>query len=188
MRSRGVKVGWAITAMAVLLSGCGITRSDAPVTLKGDHRLKMVSPGDEDKVQIPVTVKWSVTDFPAANGNHFGLFVDRAPLGARKDLRWRICSEQEKQPIQPGEDRRPCKDDRKTVFLTDKTEYTFNCFEPKINSPKRTRYQHEVSVILLNGNDERVGEAATTVKFDVTEAQEKKCRGFDVGNSSNVQS
>ena len=61
-------------------------------------------------------------DFALANGNHFAVFVDRAPLGARKDLRWRICSEQEKQPIQPGEDRRPCKDDRKTVFLTDKEE------------------------------------------------------------------
>ena len=90
--------------------------------------------------------------------------------------------------MQPGEDRKPCKDDRKSIFLTPETSHTFDCFEPKLNSSKRTRYQHEVTVIMLNGNDERVGEAATTVKFNVSEQQEKKCRGFDVGNSSNVQS
>ena len=178
----------ALAVMAVVLSGCGITAKDAPITIKNDRRLHMVSPGDEDKVSIPVTVKWRVDSFPIANGNHFGVFVDRAPLGARKLLRWRICSEQEKQPIQPGENRSLCKDDRKTVFLTDKPEYTFNCFEPKINAPSRTRYQHEVTIILLDGNDQRVGETATSVKFDVPEAAEKKCRGFATGSSNNVQS
>ena len=82
-----------VAALAVLLSGCGITRTDAPITLKSDRRLKMVSPGDEDKVNLPVTVKWEVKDFPLANGNHFGLFVDRGlqdRRGARSPpLRWR---------------------------------------------------------------------------------------------------
>src|SRR5205823_887670 len=122
------------------LSGCGITSTQAPITLRSDRRLKMISPSDEEKVTLPVTVKWAVRDFPLAAGNHFGVFVDRAPLAARKDLRWRICGEQEKQPVQPGEDRRPCKDDRKWVFLTAEASKTFTCFEPKDNASKRTRY------------------------------------------------
>ena len=168
----------AAFAITVVMTGCGITDVQAPVTLRSDNRLKMVSPDNEEKVGLPVTVKWEVKDFDLSNGNHFGVFVDKAPLGARKDMRWRICTEQEKQPIQPGEDRRPCKDDRKQVFLTPEPSYTFECFEPKVNAPERTRYQHEITVILLDVNDARVGEAATTVVVEVDEAAEKKCRGF----------
>src|SRR3954453_7309278 len=128
MKRRGLVLA-VVAVAAVMLSGCGITSTDAPITLRSDKRLKMVSPGDEEKVTLPVTVKWAVTDFPIANGNHFGLFVDRAPLGAGKELRWRICGEQEKQPVQPGEDRRPCKDDRKTIFVSARPPPPFQCVD-----------------------------------------------------------
>jgi hypothetical protein len=165
-------------AAGVVLPACNVTAVQAPITLRADRRLKMVSPKDEDKVRLPTKVTWAATDFDTSKGNHFGVFVDRSPLGPRKDLRFRICTEQEKQPVQAGEDRKPCKDDRKTVFLTNETSFTFTCFEPKVNAPKRTRYDHTVTVILLDASNKRVGEAATSVKFQVNERDEKKCRGF----------
>jgi hypothetical protein len=167
-----------VATVATMLSGCGITRVDAPLTLHSDRRLKMTAPKDNARVGLPVTVSWDVTDFPNIAGNHFGLYVDRAPLGAERDLRMRICGEQEKQPVQPGENRKVCKDDRKTVFQTAETSYTFTCFEPKYTAPKRTKHQHSVTVILLDANNRRVGEASTSVTFNVDAAAEKKCRGF----------
>ena len=170
----------AVVALAagVLLPACNVTAVQAPITLRADRRLKMVSPKDEDKVRLPTKVSWAVKDFDLSNGNHFGVFVDRSPLGPRKDLRFRICTEQEKQPVQAGEDRKPCKDDRKSVFLTRETSYSFDCFEPKLNAPSRTRYDHTVTIILLDAQNKRVGEAATSVKFEADKRDEKRCRGF----------
>ena len=111
-------------------------------------------------------------------GNHFGLFVDRAPVGQKKLVRLRVCTEREKLPPQLGEFRKVCKDDRKTVFFTSKTTFTFPCFDPRFTAPERERNKHTVTVVLLSPDNRRVGQAASTVRFDVDDSDAKRCRGL----------
>lgn len=163
---------------ALVAAGCGITRVDAPITFSADRRLEITSPSAEESVDLPVQVRWDVEDFQLTDGNHFGLFVDRVPIGPRRSVRLRVCTEGEKLPPQIGSFRKVCEDDRETVFFTDERSFRFRCFDPQFDRPKRTRDLHSVSVVLLDRNGRRVGEAVDTVKFRVDEAQVKRCRGL----------
>lgn len=167
-----------LLVLAAVVTGCGITRVDAPITFAADRRLEITSPGPEESVDLPVRVTWDVEDFDLSGGNQFGLFVDRVPIGPRRDVRLRVCTEGEKLPPQAGSFRKLCKDDRKSVFLTGETSFRFTCFDPQFDKPKRTRDVHTVSVVLLDRNGRRVGEAVDTIKFRVDEAQVKRCRGL----------
>lgn len=176
MRSRLVLA--SALSIALLASGCGITRVDAPVTFSADHRLKIEAPKPEANVHLPVEVRWSVKDFPRQGGNHFGLFVDRVPVGPKRSVRLRVCTEGEKLPPQLGSTRKLCKDDRKSVYFATGTSYRVTCFEPRFTAPERTRNTHTVSIVLLDQNDRRVGEAVQTVRFRVDATQARRCRGL----------
>jgi hypothetical protein len=164
--------------IALLASGCGITRVDAPVTFSADHRLKVEAPKPEAAVHLPVEVRWSVSDFPRRDGNHFGLFVDRVPVGPKRSVRLRICTEGEKLPPQLGSTRKLCKDDRKSIYFASGTSFRVKCFEPRFTAPARTRNTHTVAIVLLDRNDRRVGEAVQTVRFRVDAAESRRCRGL----------
>lgn len=150
-----------------------LTRVDAPFTLRSDDRLEIVSPSDADEVDLPVTVKWRVSDFPLTDGNGFAVFLDRAPVGVRRQLSLKTCP-----PIDPAapplvED---CDDDRESVFLASDTEHTLSCLAPR-EGPKRRRNVHEVVVILVDTNGNRLGEAAASVTFKVNEDAVSRCEG-----------
>ena len=177
--SRVLRGALALATVAVAVSACGFTRTDAPVSFKADHRLSFESPDQEDEVDIPVRLDWKVKDFPLQNGNRFAVFVDKAPVGPKRTVRIRLCTEGEKLPPQPGSERtKICKDDTERIYFADKTSLTLKCFEPRFDAPKRERDTHSATVVLVDRNDRRVGQAATTVRFHVDEEQEKKCRGL----------
>ena len=172
------RLAMALAAMVVLAGGCGITRIDAPVTFKADHRLDIVEPEPEEEVELPMEVAWDVEDFERTGGNHFGLFVDRVPIGPKRAIRLRVCTEGEKQPPQLGSFRKPCKDDRETIFFTTDTSFTFDCFEIRFDQPERSRNTHTVSLVLLDAEERRIGEAVDTIKFEVDEDDARRCRGL----------
>lgn len=111
-------------------------------------------------------------------GNQFALYLDRPPLGPNKQLRLRICGENEKKPISPGELRRPCHDDRESIFFTDGRLYNLECVNTNLFAPKRTRNRHALTVVLMNEDKRRIGEAAYTVNFEVNEQDARRCRGL----------
>lgn len=168
----------ALTALVIMVAGCGFTRVDAPITFSSDRRLEVTSPSPEDDVGLPVRVTWEVEDFELGGGNHFGVFVDRVPLGPKRSVRLRICTEGEKLPAQAGSFRKVCKDDRKEVFFTAEPFYEFDCFEPRFQAPKRSRNTHTVSIVLLDGDNRRVGHAIDSVRFEVDADDARRCRGL----------
>jgi len=177
--SRVLRSVFVLAVVAVAVSACGITRTDAPVSFKADHRLSFESPDQEDEVDIPVRLDWKVKDFPLRNGNRFAVFIDKPPVGPKRTVRIRLCTEGEKLPPQPGSERRKiCEDDIQRIYFADKTSLTIKCFEPRFSAPKRVRHTHSATVVLVDRNNRRVGQAATTIRFHVDEAQEKKCRGL----------
>jgi hypothetical protein len=165
-------------AIAITLAGCGITRTDAPISFKADHRLSFESPDQEDDVHIPVHLDWKVKDFSLRDGNHFAVFIDKAPVGPDRTVRIRLCTEGEKLPAQLGSDRTICKDEVQRILLTEKTALTLKCFQPRFDAPKRQRNTHTATVVLLDRNDQRIGQASTTVRFHVDADEAKRCRGL----------
>ena len=169
----------ALVVLAIAAPACGFTRTDAPVSFKADHRLSFESPDQEDEVHIPVELEWKVKDFPLENGNRFAVFIDKPPVGPKRTVRIRLCTEGEKLPPQPGSDRRKiCEDDLKRIYFSSTTSLSIKCFDPRFDAPKRERDTHTATVVLVDGKDRRVGQAATTVRFRVDEDEAKKCRGL----------
>ena len=190
---RGVTEGWSrrrtialLVAIAVLVPTLmtlrihwdSLTRTDAPLRFLPDRRLSMVSPEEEEEVQLPLKVTWKVEDFPIEDGNHFGVFVDSDIPSPDTVVRLRVCSSREKLPPAPGEFRGICGDQREKIFFTTETSFTLECFEPRFNLGARRLNDHRVTVVLLDGENRRVGEAAASVPFRVDGDDAKKCRGL----------
>jgi hypothetical protein len=166
------------TVMTLRIHWQSLTRTDAPLTFVPDRRLSMVSPDEEEEVGLPLAVAWKVEDFPRTGGNRFGVFVDTDIPSPGKTVRLRVCSTREQLPPAPGEFRGVCSDQRKKIFFTTETSFTLECFEPRFNLGARRLNDHRVTVILLDGANRRVGEAAASVPFRVDPADAKKCRGL----------
>ena len=131
---------------------------------RNDHRIEITSPRNRSTVSLPVTVRWNYKDFnvtgPSGSRDqkdgYFGVFVDRSPMPAGRDLRWiakgdRACVKT------PG-----CPD---TQYLTDHHVYTTTM--PELTLPTlpsttvhTTNEHHEITVVLLDGTGHRIGESA----------------------------
>lgn len=167
----------ATLALLLVAGGCGsLTAVKSPVTIRSDRRLKVLSPTDNDTVHLPVVLRWRVTDFPLDNGNQFGVYVDKAPVVPRGHLQWRVCTKREAVPPQIGENRGECIDERDRIFITSKTSMQFECFDVDLSAPKRIRDQHTITVVLLDSDMRRVGEASTSVTFKVDAKDSRRCR------------
>lgn len=165
--------------LAVLvLTSCGITRTDSPISFSADHRLSFDAPDQEADVELPLRLEWDVDDFPLRDGNRFAVFIDKPPVGPKRTVRLQVCTEGEKLPPQLGSTRKACKDDRTRIYLADDTSLTIPCFEPRFDAPKRQRNAHTATVVLVDGSDRRVGQAATRVRFHVDPEAARQCRGL----------
>jgi hypothetical protein len=124
-----------------------------------DDRVTIVAPRDRAEVRLPVTLRWSSRDFDGT----YAVFVDRAPVPPGRTLAW-IARDDELCRQTPG-----CPDaawlgDR-DVYATSSTELTIDDL-PDLTEGERRDF-HEASVILLDDEGRRVGEAAFTVEFQV---------------------
>jgi hypothetical protein len=166
------------TILTLRIHWGSLTRTDAPLSFLPDRRLSMVAPEEEQQVGLPLVVRWKVEDFPVTDGNHFGVFVDTDIPSPDKTVRLRVCTSREQLPPAPGEFRGICKDQRQKIFFTTDTSYELQCFEPRFNLGARRLNDHRVTVILLDGQNRRVGEAAASVPFRADPDDAKKCRGL----------
>jgi hypothetical protein len=163
---------------AVRINWASITRTDAPLSFRPDRRLSMVFPKDEEKVHVPLTVRWKSEDFYLTNGNQFGVFLDTAIPSPGDVLRVRLCTRLGELPPAPGDFRGICSDQRDQVRFTTSHSVTFKCLEPNFGKGKRRMNDHTVRVILLDKELKRVGEAAAEVLFRADEKDVRRCRGF----------
>jgi hypothetical protein len=168
-----------LTALIVRVHWGSLVRVDAPFTFRPDRRLSMVEPGQEEVVNLPLTVRWTSEHFPITDGNHYGVFVDTDIPSPGDVVRLRICSKMAQLPPAPGEFRGVCKDQREKIFFTTEPEVTLECFEPQFHLGARRVNDHRVTVILLDKDRRRVGEAAATVPFRVDTSDARTCRGFE---------
>lgn len=155
----------ALRAAALVLAvastaGCQVGQ----LQFKNDHRLSFQEPGNRQRVEAPVTVRWQMKDFAITGldgstqegSGVFAVFLDRAPMPVRKDLGWLAKNDK-------GCLRDPrCPDEQyladRGVFITTDPTVTIDVL-PRAGDGVGDE-QHYVNVVLLDGTGHRIGESA----------------------------
>jgi len=132
-----------------------------------DKRVHVVRPQERSKVELPVTVRWSVKDFAVGPGaGSFGVVVDRAPQPSGKPLAWLVRGEAGCEGPRSAACARPEFLAQHNIFQTDDTSFRVDQVE-KLTGSQAGRQFHEATVVLLDSNGARVGEGAWPVQFEV---------------------
>ena len=161
-----------MVGLALLVSSCA-----QGLAFVQDDRLRITSPDAQQKVTLPVTVRWAIDDFeitgPTGNARkeagYFGIFVDTSPVPPGQPLSW-VARDDRRCKARPGcPDATYLADHR--VYSTDDTTFTF------AQLPDLDTYggheTHEVTIILLDGAGRRIGESAwyRAFRFDRKKSQ-----------------
>ena len=151
--------------VAVIATGaCGVNG----LSFKTDDRVDIVRPDDRAKVTLPATVSWTVKDFAVGPGRGaFGVFLDRSPQRSGKRLAWlfrgdKSCKGPDGKALCETADFLA----QRGVYQTDATHFTVEQVQ-KLAGNERSRQFHELTVILLDRDGNRVGEGAWSVQFEV---------------------
>lgn len=147
-------------------SGCAVSR----LQFKNDHRLTFEAPKDRGKVSVPFTISWSMKDFDTSGGldastddkrGVFAVFIDRAPMPVGKDIKWigRSDTSCKRDPRCPDQEYLASKG----VYITQDATLTLDALPP---APAGVGdEEHYVTVVLLNGKGQRIGETGWYREF-----------------------
>ena len=150
----------ALVAAIVSLAGCSVT----DLAFEEDDRVDIVEPADRADATLPVTIRWTADDLDDAEGGpFFAVFVDRAPIRPGQSLRSladEACNRTDGCPdLAYFRDRH--------VYVTDDLEVTVDALPAQSGQRTAADDRHEATIILLDGEGRRLGEAAYTVQFTV---------------------
>jgi hypothetical protein len=172
--TRGPRLAAAFAVLLVLVPACGVRG----LNFEEDDRLTIVSPEDRAEVQLPLTVRWTVRDFKITgldgsqrpDAGYFGVFVDRAPQPPDQTLEWLARDDEECQsdPTCPNEDYLSQLD----IHSTTDTSFAIDRLPEPDTEAVRRREFHDVTIVLLNGRGERIGESAFIRQFEVDRGED----------------
>ena len=171
MRAGPALVACLVAGLLTLLPACGVHG----LSFVEDERLTITSPADRATVAVPVNLEWRVDNFTVTgrdgsarpDAGYFAVFVDRAPQPPGQTLEWLVRDDAEcKVTIGcPNETYLRTRD----VYSTTDTKLTIDRIADLSRGQRRGRREfHEITVVLLNGRGERMGESAFRVEFQVT--------------------
>lgn len=158
---------------AVLIIGLVLTLATTAcdATLTHDDRITITAPSEGATVRLPVELDWSARDVtvtdpgdPDSGGVYFAAFLDRPPLGpgqALVELVERECAE-----ANNGCATRRYFEQR-GVYITDQPGLRITSV-PKGSEHREDAYLHTVTIVLMDSDHRRVGEAAWSRTFRVT--------------------
>jgi hypothetical protein len=136
-----------------------------------DRRVELVSPEYREIVGQPVTIDWEVTDDALAeelgSGTQFGVYMDIDPQPPGEPLEYFGRDD-------PTCRRSPtCPDEKylrqRGVYTTTDTEMTFRFLPvaPGVDLEQGDPDFHEVTLVLLDEEGQRIGESAWAIIFEV---------------------
>lgn len=146
----------ALLVVLLLASACGVNG----LSFREDDRVKIVTPGTNDRVNLPLEVRWTVRDFDG----YFAVFFDRSPMKPNQGL-VSLVPEDDACRTAPGCPDRQWLADR-GIFVTDTPSLAVETLEDRRRN-NRTKDRHEVTIVLLDRNGRRVGESAFVREFIV---------------------
>lgn len=158
----------------MLVSACRFTN----VSLREDKRVEIVAPENRATVDLPFDVRWTTTDFQvtgadgsqADDAGYFAVLLDRSPMPPGENLDYFARDDETCRP--PG-----CPDLRyladRNVHVTKETTFRVSALADTrpVDRPSADD-DHEITIVLLNGKNERIGESAYRVTVLVDRGQE----------------
>ena len=168
-----------VLALVAVLPACGLAEVQVPISFEVDRHLKFLEPDDTERVSLPVTVAWRSAEDALEGGNRFAVFLDKSPVGPRDIVRIRLCGDRESEPPVAGQNRKRCKEDLgRHVWLTRDTELVLDCIRPREGAPDRVRNRHTFSIIIVDEDNVRVGQAGISRTFEIRDdAALRECSG-----------
>jgi hypothetical protein len=132
---------------AALLTGC------QSYLFRQSDRLVMVAPQSSTTVREPLTIRWQAHDFSAPDDGRFAVFVDRDPMPPGEGLGHFA-------PL-----------DRQGIYVLDATSLHLAALSPQSGVDPAEQNHHDVTVVLLDRNGNRIGEYAAFTEFTVETPQ-----------------
>jgi hypothetical protein len=148
--------------MAMIATACTVSG----IALRTDERLEIRTPGDRDKVRLPLELTWESEvrlDRPSGPRG-YAVFLDREPMRPGRTLRTLMDDVCERTPGCPD-----------VTYLAERDIYVTNGNSvvidrlPDTRPQNRTgaRDQHEAVIVLIDDSGRRIGESAFAVEFFV---------------------
>lgn len=155
-----------LAVLAALLAGCAVSG----LAFRVDDRVEITHPEDRASVTLPVTITWTVDGFDVAgpDAGRFGVFVDRAPQPPGEGLDWFARDDDSCRPEDGCPDAEYFR--QRQIHATSDTSFVIDALPPP--STSRGPERHEVTIVLLDGDDRRIGESAFHVEFEVDREDE----------------
>ncbi|HYZ92513.1 MAG TPA: hypothetical protein VFA34_08975 [Actinomycetota bacterium] len=159
----------AMACLAVLTAGCRVS----DLSFRADKRIEIVAPADRSTVTLPFQLRWTVEDFDVVgpdgtnrnDAGYFAVLLDTTPMPPGEGLDY-FARDDQSCLRSPG-----CPD---ATYLSDRDVYLTGGTTFEVQTLRDTRPidrrsapdDHEITVVLLNGRSERIGESA--FKVDIT--------------------
>ncbi|HVF75556.1 MAG TPA: hypothetical protein VM938_10950 [Acidimicrobiales bacterium] len=152
---RRLAAGLAVAAL--LTGGCAVSG----INLVQDQRVRILAPGPDDEVTVPLTIRWEAE---RVEGLTFAVFVDRAPIKPGASLR-SLAEDDDVCLSRPD-----CPDAgylaSKGVYVTTEPSVTLPGLPDHRATEEHRRDPHFATIVLIDG-DRRVGESAWYRDFSI---------------------
>ena len=154
---------WLALALGVLACAAGGCSTDG-LAFRQDDRIEILEPDDRAVVSVPVHLRWRADLEPGPGGGpYFAVFVDRAPIRPGQSLR--VLADESCNDTDGCLDLQYLRD--RYVHVTDEPEVVLDVLPRKASSQRTGANRHEATVIVIDADGRRVGEAAYAVEFEV---------------------
>jgi hypothetical protein len=141
---------------SLTVSSCAVNG----LSFETDDRISMSTPEENETVVLPFEVTWNVDDYDG----RFIVFFDRSPMRPDQGLR-ALVPDDDPCRREPG-----CPDEawltEHRIFIVEGSSLSVEHL-PDLRDSGRGEDRHDVTVVLLDADDERQGESAWTREFIV---------------------
>ena len=153
----------ALLVPVVLAASAGGCATDG-LAFRQDDRVEILEPGARDVVRVPVRVRWRADlERGPSGGPYFAVFVDRAPIRPGQSLR--VLADESCNDTDGCLDLQYLRD--RHVHVTDEPEVVLDVLPRKSSSQRTGADRHEATIVVIDADGRRVGEAAYSVEFEV---------------------
>jgi hypothetical protein len=160
--------------VALLASACRVN----DLAFRQDERVEILTPEQRSKVVLPFHLRWTVRDFDIvgpdgshnARAGYFAVLVDASPMPPGANLTY-FARDDDSCLRTPG-----CPDETyladRDVHLTTDTSFAVDTLRDTRPINRRSvPDEHAITIVLLNGRGERIGESAFKTEFTVDRGQ-----------------
>jgi hypothetical protein len=170
MATRTGRAAALVLALAFVTSGCRL----GGLAFRVDDRLDFLTPEDRATVRLPFDITWSVEDFDVTGpdgtatdtAGFFAVLLDVSPMPPGESLAYYARDDDSCRPAEGCPDAAYLADRR--IHTTEATTFTVDALaDTRPTDRPSAADDHEITVLLLNGKGERIGESAFRLKVIV---------------------